>query len=380
MLSQVAADTSQFVGLAVAVAFALAVAFVPGIARARSLLFATLLAALCYYQREFAGFLLVSGVAYLVLGRLSREVDHARRWRLACLAIIVLAVVFTLGRVEHWNRAFVFPLAGPLAVYSLGMWPMLKLVTLFWEIGSGTAVAPSFSQYVIWTCLPFTLAGPVLRWSQMPGEIVAEPKVFRTAAWWREAVAATAKLLTGIYLGVAASFLAAHWHSHYGNNAVTTFVSGPLGFYLTYAGYFQWMELLGRSCGVSIPESFSYPIGRENISAFWMNWNMTATFVFRDYLFYNRWGRGSYNIYFNTILLFTLVGLWHAANGYWVLWGFLHGLLFCAYLVWRKHGQRAQIPLRGTRASAAGARLFTYFCVCMCWYLPSKILQKVAAI
>ena len=108
---------------------------------------------------------------------------------------------------------------------------------------------------------------------------------------------------------------------------------------------------------------------------------MTATRVFRDYLFFNRWGQRTYNVYFNTILLFTLVGLWHAANGYWILWGFLHGLLFVSYLLWRKFGDRfGNVPLRGTTVSKTAARLLTYFSVCMCWYLPSKILQKLGAI
>ena len=117
------------------------------------------------------------------------------------------------------------------------------------------------------------------------------------------------------------------------------------------------------------------------MSAFWMNWNMTATFVFRDYLFYNRWGRGTYNIYVNTILLFTLVGLWHEANAYWILWGFLHGLLFCCFLLWRKYNQRlGHDPLRGTPLSRTAGRALTYFCVCILWYLPSKILQKAGAL
>src|SRR5262249_10317420 len=132
-----------------------------------------------------------------------------------------------------------------------------------------------------------------------------------------------------------------------------------------------------RPAGFTLQPSFNSPVGRENISAFWMNWNMTATFAFRDLLFYNRWGRQTYNIYLNTIVLFTLVGLWHAANAYWILWGLLHGCFFCTFLLWRKLRSRfTDIPFAGSSISNVGARLFTYACVCMAWYLPSKILQK----
>ncbi len=367
-------------GLAVAAAFTLALVAFPGMARTRGLWLLCLLAAACYYWREFLGFVLVSGLAYLAVRWLAKETAPARRWHWACFLIIAVAVIFTCGRIEHWDRTWAFPLTGPLALYSLGMWPTMKLVTLFWEVGSGSMAAPSLSQYAVWTCLPLTLGGPVLRWSQMPGGLVTRPGVFKSAGWWRGAAAATVKMIVGASLSPAHKLLAGHWHSHFGNNAITTFITSAFSVYLLTAGYFQWMELLGTPCGIKLPESFNSPIGRENISAFWMNWNMTATFVFRDYLFYNRWGRSTYNIYFNTIVLFTLVGLWHDANAYWILWGFLHGLLFVTFLLWRKFGQGWNIPLRGTLASQLGARALTYFCVCMCWYLPSKILQKVAAL
>ena len=154
-------------------------------------------------------------------------------------------------------------------------------------------------------------------------------------------------------------------------------VTGPLGFYLTYAGFFHLMQVLAVPAGFALPDSFRWPIGRQNVSEFWANWNMTATRVFRDYLFYNRWGGRRHHVFVNVMILFALVGLWHAANAYWLLWGLLHGALFCTYLFWRRYNTRlAFIPLRGTRAARVAAAVLTYVCVCACWYVPSKILQR----
>src|SRR5205823_6125040 len=148
----------------------------------------------------------------------------------------------------------------------------------------------TFTQYVLWLCLPFTLGGPVLRSSQMPQAIVPQRQLVKSPDWWRSAAAATAKVLLGISLAMAQKAIATHWpDSHRLSAAFTAFVSGPIGFYLTAAGYFQWMELLGGASGFNLPQSFNRPIGRPNISSFWMNWNMSATYVFRDYLFFNRW-------------------------------------------------------------------------------------------
>lgn len=375
-------DPHLAAGFIIALAVSLLISFIPSLQRGFGLGLISVVAAVLFYQQGFAGFVVVAGLAYLVMHFLNAQANPASRWQWACLAIFLLAILFTLGRVFHWDRLVALPGSFRISVGVLDMWLILRLVTLFWEVGSGAIGLPTFSRYVVWICLPFTLAGPLLRLSEMPQTIHVERKLWVSAAWWREGLSAVAKLVVGIALAIGFKMMTSHWpHAHLWNNAVVTFVVGPLNFYLMLAGYFQLMEVLGRPAGVKVPPSFNYPIGRENISAFWMNWNMTATFVFRDYLFYNRWGRTTYNIYLNTLILFTLVGLWHAANAYWVLWGFLHGLLFCCFLLWRKYGQRlGHLPLRGTPLAATGARVLTYFSVCMCWYVPSKIIQKLSGL
>jgi D-alanyl-lipoteichoic acid acyltransferase DltB (MBOAT superfamily) len=373
----VALDTHMFAGLAIAAAFAIIISVFSFLQRERYMVLLGVLAAAAYHWQAFTGFVAVTAVAYAAIRWLNQE-EATSRWRWACIGVFVLLIVFTLGRVDHWDRsvASVGPLS--IAVYSLDMWLALRLATLFWEIGSGTISAPSFSKYIIWVCLPFTLGGPLLRLSEMSERVCTNRALWTNSAWWLELVLAAAKLVAGLSLTAGQQLLNSRWpQHHFLNNAVSTFFAGPVSFYLTTAGYFHLMEVLGRPAGVKLPPSFNYPLGRENISAFWMNWNMTATSVFRDYLFYNRWGRGTYNVYCNTIVLFTLVGLWHQANAYWILWGFLHGLLFCCFLFWRKYNRRlGYIPLRGTVVSRTAARALSYLSVCILWYLPSKILQK----
>jgi D-alanyl-lipoteichoic acid acyltransferase DltB (MBOAT superfamily) len=382
MLTSSSVDPHLLAGLIIALVLSFSISFIPLIQRDPGLGLISIAGAVLFYRKEFTGFIVVAGLAYLAVRSLNAQTNPAARWRRACLAIILLVILFTIGRVFHWDRAMALPGSIRTSVCILDMWLTLRLVTLFWEVGSGTIDLPSFYRYIIWICLPFTLGGPLLRFSQMPKTLQIDRRFWTSAGWWTEGLAAAAKLVLGIALGIGYHLMASRWpQAHLWNNAVQTFVAGPLGFYLTLAGYFHLMEVLGRPAGFKLPTSFNYPIGRENISAFWMNWNMTATFVFRDYLFYNRWGLSTYNIYVNTLILFTLVGLWHAANTYWVLWGFLHGLLFCTYLLWRKYGQRiGHLPLRGTTIGATGARLLTYLCVCMCWYLPSKIIQKLGGL
>jgi len=375
-------DPHFLIGLAAAAAFSFAIPWFPFLQNERYLFALSLISAAMWYGRALPGFLLVSAIAYAMACWLGRQTQPSRRWSCGCVAIFLLGAIFTIGRLFHWDRPIVIEKSVSIVLYSLEMWAVLRLLTLFWEVGSGNFAAPSLTRYLIWICLPFTLGGPLLRYSQMPAVVCPDRKLWRSSGWWLEACGAAGKLTLGFALMAWQQVIVSRWpQANLWDKVVVTFVTGPIGYYLTAGGYFHLMEVLGRPAGFNLPSSFNFPIGRENISAFWANWNMTATFVFRDYVFYSRWGLQAYNIYFNTLVLFTLVGLWHAANAYWILWGFLHGLLFCSFLIWRKHRSRiGRIPLSGNPMSNVIARVLTYAAVCMVWYLPSKILQKLAGV
>jgi D-alanyl-lipoteichoic acid acyltransferase DltB (MBOAT superfamily) len=283
--------------------------------------------------------------------------------------------VFTLGRIYRWDQGIVVGQSMRLVLYSLDMWMALRLVTLIWEVGSGVVKLPALSNFILWTCLPFTIGGPLLRYSQFPERAFPNVSMWKRSSWWADVALGAIKLAVGLALApLQFALLGPANHLHLINAGTTALLTGPIGFYLTTAGYFSLMQTLGGLCGFKLPVSFNSPIGRENLSAFWANWNMTATAVFRDYLFYNRWGTNTYNVYLNTMVLFVLMGLWHEASAYWILFGFIHGMFFCAFLLWKQ--VRKRFEWSGTPVSQIAARVLTYVCVCAAWYLPSKILSR----
>jgi D-alanyl-lipoteichoic acid acyltransferase DltB (MBOAT superfamily) len=376
------ADEPLLIWIPFVVVFSVAIPLFPGLQKSSNLWLFCLVGAAAYHLQRFTGFVAVLGIAYAFVRSLSALRLRPIRWRWTCIALVSLVLVFTLGRVFDWGRLISLPGARSVALYSLDMWLALRLVTLFWEVGAGIVAAPPLTAFILWTCLPFTLAGPILRYSEFPETICVNRSLWKSSNWWLELVAGAAKLLAGMLLPAEHDVVFHRWpQAHLLRKGVSIFFTAPFSFYLTTAGYFTLMEVLARPAGFKVPSSFNFPIGRQNISEFWMNWNTTVTRVFRDYLFYNRWGLQGYNMYLNVVVLFTLVGLWHAANAYWILWGFMHGLLFCGFLFWRKYGSRlGQIPLRGTPAARATASILTYVSVCLCWYLPSKILQKLGVL
>lgn len=191
----------------------------------------------------------------------------------------------------------------------------------------------------------------------------------------------SAQLAAGYALAFALSvLLPAAALPRVADRLVSAFLLAPWSIYLVIAGYLKLMEAFARPWGLVLGPSFDRAFVQRNVADFWTRWNMTATAVFRDYAFYARWGLARPNMYVNTVIVFLLVGLWHGPNEYWLVWGMLHGLGFCVFLLYRRHGAGlrracAWVP-EGCRSAIA--RTATYVFVCSCWFAPPWIIRTAA--
>ena len=152
----------------------------------------------------------------------------------------------------------------------------------------------------------------------------------------------------------------------------------PWPFYLRIGGYYSLMSATGVAWGFAIPESFVRPFTRPNLASFWANWNATVTNVFRDYLFYARWGRpGRPNVYFNTFVVFVLVGAWHDPHPFYLLWGVYHGIGYVVFLWYRanKASLLRRLPTLPRPIITAASVAATYLFVCFSWTIPLFAIQ-----
>ncbi|MGE0882729.1 MAG: MBOAT family O-acyltransferase [Blastocatellales bacterium] len=361
----------------------------PGLSRSRWLWVIGVVAVILSFRQTAPGYLFCNLLVYgCARGFLIADVNHSqRRWRLACVAMVILLAAFLAGRHYQLEKQTVSLLGVQLGWFSLNMWSFLRLLTLLWESGSGRIRQLSFPSYLVWCCLPFTLNGPLLRYSQFEQQLIAQSTqpqqtsgLNLSAAWWRNLFLAAGHFLSGILLSGLQAYLGTvrAGSSWWGKLSLWFFIA-PWAFYLVTGGYFRLMECLAVCWGFNLPASFNWPFGRRNISDFWANWNMTATNVFRDYFFYNRWGMKKINVYLNTMILFVLVGLWHGSNGYWITWGAMHGIGFCVFL-WHKQWRRKFDASTDNQQATVGkwlAAAATYVFVCSCWVLPPQILKFI---
>lgn len=104
--------------------------------------------------------------------------------------------------------------------------------------------------------------------------------------------------------------------------------------YFDFSGYTDIAIGLGRLLGFKLPENFSAPYLKPNITQFWNNWHMTLTQWFRAYFFnpiIRELRSPKRNLPIWLIILVTqlltmiVIGLWHGITWNFVLWGLWHG-------------------------------------------------------
>lgn len=99
--------------------------------------------------------------------------------------------------------------------------------------------------------------------------------------------------------------------------------------YCDFFGYSSIALGCALAMGFTLIDNFRSPYLAESIQEFWRRWHISLSTWFRDYL-YIPLGGNRVSIprwVLNTLIVFTVCGIWHGANWTFVVWGFAHGLL-----------------------------------------------------
>lgn len=104
-----------------------------------------------------------------------------------------------------------------------------------------------------------------------------------------------------------------------------------LQLYFDFSGYCDMAIGIGQMLGIDIPVNFYSPYKACNIIDFWKRWHITLSRFFTKNIYIPLGGnrRGRARMYCNLFLIFFLSGLWHGAGWTFILWGVMHGVLYC---------------------------------------------------
>jgi D-alanyl-lipoteichoic acid acyltransferase DltB (MBOAT superfamily) len=150
-----------------------------------------------------------------------------------------------------------------------------------------------------------------------------------------------------------------------------------LQIYFDFSGYTDIAIGIARLIGIKLPENFTSPYTKPNLTLFWNSWHMTLTQWIRAYFFnpFNRWIRGFKNLPTWMMLLIgqlatmLIIGLWHGVTINFILWGAWHGLGLFIQNRWSDFA-KTRFAVNNSRLLTAlqiGGVLLTFHFVALGW-------------
>ena len=136
------------------------------------------------------------------------------------------------------------------------------------------------------------------------------------------------KLCLADRLGIYVDTVYGNIANHNGTTLLLTSILYTIQIYADFAGYSLMAIGSGKLLGIELPENFVRPYFAKTVTEFWRRWHISLTTWFRDYIYFplggNRVKRSRWML--NTMIVFTVSGLWHGAEYTFIIWGAFHGL------------------------------------------------------
>lgn len=104
--------------------------------------------------------------------------------------------------------------------------------------------------------------------------------------------------------------------------------------YADFSGYSDIAIGSARLLNIKLQPNFRYPFFSRNMKELWQRWHISLMTWFRHYVYFPLGGsrRGKWRTALNTMIVFSLSGLWHGADWTFVIWGTVNGLLLLPFV------------------------------------------------
>ena len=212
----------------------------------------------------------------------------------------------------------------------------------------------TFASYIAF--FPTIMSGPI----DAPKLLI--PQMAKARTWQNDQVAEGLKrVLWGMFMKMCiadkvSGYTDAVFNNAYHHNATSIIAASVLYTFQIYADFSGYSEMaIGTSqiMGFRVTENFMRPYFSQNVGDFWRRWHASLMNWFRDYIYFPLGGSrcSKARMYWNTMVVFMVSGLWHGANWTFIFWGAYHGLLVCLYKLTKK--THPSPPCLGREANTA---------------------------
>ena len=212
---------------------------------------------------------------------------------------------------------------------------------------------------------PQLIAGPIVRYQTIERQIMerTETREDFEVGLKRFIFGAGKKVILADTLAVIADNIFGIAHVN-GVSMLTGWIGAiayTLQIYFDFSGYSDMAIGLGRCFGFHFNENFNQPYLADSVNDFWKRWHISLTDWFRDYVYIPLGGNrvGKSRQIRNTVIVWTLTGIWHGANWTFLVWG----LVYCCFQLLEKH---VYSPARWPKNLR---HFYTLAIVCLCWVI-----------
>ncbi len=143
-----------------------------------------------------------------------------------------------------------------------------------------------------------------------------------------------------------------------------------LRIYLDFSGYTDIAIGIGNLMGFKLPENFSKPYQKTNLTTFWNSWHITLSQWFRAYFFnpVTRWLRAHPNQFPVWMIILVgqtgtmlLIGLWHGISWNFAIWGLWHAFGLFVHNRWLEWSRAFQLKMPQTRPMNIFLKTMSWF-------------------
>ena len=303
--------------------------------------------------------LLIATITFYVLGLAINRVSSFRfqdsgKSLLTPKTLVVLGVVLGAGMLLYFKYlnffieqfAALFGLFGLKTNYSsfniivpIGIsFFTFKLIAYVVEVYKGN-MEPckdfvTFATYIAF--FPTIMSGPI----DAPKLLI--PQMGKARSWNNSAVTeGMIRVLWGMFMKMCIAdkvspYTDAVFNNYFHHSGLTIAVAAVMytfQIYTDFSGYSEMAIGTSQIMGFRVTENFMRPYFSQNVGDFWRRWHASLMNWFRDYIYFPLGGSrcSKARMYWNTMVVFMVSGLWHGANWTFIFWGTYHGLLVCFY-------------------------------------------------
>ncbi len=251
----------------------------------------------------------------------------------------------------NW-KGLASPWTGSL-VHQFGIaYALFRFLYVILDVGRGTLLPADPLEFFVYAFfLPTFFQGPIERLSEFSGNLREEtrPRISWQSTGWNML------RMAGAFLKVwaATRFFDLDWKVYFDYPQGLSYgflwwgmYARAISFYLFVSAANDLTIASSAMAGYHIHENYHHPYFKRNLAEFWRSWHMTLFRFLKDYV-YIPLGGNRRHVYWNILVVFMAVAMWHVTSWAFVIWGLWHGIGMCLLRVWQNYWKSMETASSG---------------------------------